>query len=917
VLAAMQSALRGEFDPLEQYGILLNQATLEAYAMEQGIWDGSTAMTNQQKVMATQGYILDNLGAAQGDFARTSGGLANTSKILRAQLADLSAEMGKVLLPAAVAIAGKLRDLLARFQELSPGVQKWIVLIGLAAAAVGPLLIVLGTLMTMLPAIGAALAVLTGPLGIVLGLIALLGVAYLKNWFGFGDAVNGAVKAGAKFVKTLKQQYDFYRKLGKTPIEAGFSALGIVLENLTGINLNEWFARMGNAMQRPLDAINKLKNAISAGNWRMALAGLGDLLAAPAKLIGDLFKGIETGFAPLDRVFRELGNLVTGFGRLIQEVFQGDWGGALDVAQGMLGNFRDLLGNVISLAGQLGSQALDWALDIGIPTVTGWIVDGAQSLWDWLTGQYPKLKDLAGEILDWGIDVGIPAVKGAIVDAFTTAWDWIKGKVGWVGRILGAKLDEWGISVPIPGVVGDIIDAFTTAWDWIKSKVSWIGSLFGGGGTTVSAETAGTGSWGIEVGIPTVSGAVVDAFATMWDFIRSGASWLQDNVLHGIKTFDISIPKPDIAGGVTTAFTSMWEAAKSAASWLKDTFEQTVTANISIDGAFKVLGDPKAAFISALETALGWAWDGLQWLYKTVVRVEATVQGGGMVATPKDRTGKNDPTEAMVNRERDFDVTGYPNADLPAAQPIATEVVITANTREFDSSMIDVEGRLAALADTPKTAQLDLDITPAATAYTHASTFAEAWAAQTFTATLDADYSPAATAYTNASAFADTWAAATFTATLDADNGPAAVAYTDAYGWGETWAGTTFTARFSADVSPLETALVRVRQIAQEISDLLPNSPAKKGPLARPVSFGYIADALSADLGGMPGVTTDLMSRVRNGLDIGWPDGAMGLAGMGAAGNGFTNNGVVHIDADDPEGLWDALRRQGLAGVRP
>jgi hypothetical protein len=314
---------------------------------------------------------------------------------------------------------------------------------------------------------------------------------------------------------------------------------------------------------------------------------------------------------------------------------------------------------------------------------------------------------------------------------------------------------------------------------------------------------------------------------------------------------------------------------------------------------------------------MGWIWDGAGSVFTFVADVVMQASVSDQSIDPSDFFFKNqnkDPLNPAKNFVEHSPGVGYA---LPQGPPVPYDdnipdltVAVTVNDAAYKAFARQVQ------TDTHE-AQLDLDITPAATAYTNASTFAEAWAAQTFTATLDADYSPAATAYTNASAFAETWAAATFTATLDADNGPAAVAYTDAYGWGETWAGTTFTARFSADVSPLETALVRVRQIAQEISDLLPNSPAKKGPLARPVSFGYIADALSADLGGMPGVTTDLMSRVRNGLDIGWPDGAMGLAGMGAAGNGFTNNGVVHIDADDPEGLWDALRRQGLAGVRP
>jgi len=48
----------------------------------------------------------------------------------------------------------------------------------------------------------------------------------------------------------------------------------------------------------------------------------------------------------------------------------------------------------------------------------------------------------------------------------------------------------------------------------------------------------------------------------------------------------------------------------------------------------------------------------------------------------------------------------------------------------------------------------------------------------------------------------------------------------------------------------------------QEISDLLPHSPAKRGPLARPISFGYIADDLERNLDRMAAAASYGMDRV-------------------------------------------------------
>jgi hypothetical protein len=101
---AIGAALRGEAEPLRQFGVLLNDATLKAAAMELGIYSGSGALTDQQKILAAQKVIYDQTGDAQGDFAKTSGGLANSQRILSAEIKNLQVEIGKGLLPVVDAV---------------------------------------------------------------------------------------------------------------------------------------------------------------------------------------------------------------------------------------------------------------------------------------------------------------------------------------------------------------------------------------------------------------------------------------------------------------------------------------------------------------------------------------------------------------------------------------------------------------------------------------------------------------------------------------------------------------------------------------------------------------------------------------------------------------------------------------------
>jgi hypothetical protein len=99
-IQAIGAALRGEALPLRRYGVLLDEATLRQAAFELGIISTTKqALTPQQKVLAAQEVIYKQTTAAQGDFLRTSDGLANSQRILSAQLANIRTEIGTALLP--------------------------------------------------------------------------------------------------------------------------------------------------------------------------------------------------------------------------------------------------------------------------------------------------------------------------------------------------------------------------------------------------------------------------------------------------------------------------------------------------------------------------------------------------------------------------------------------------------------------------------------------------------------------------------------------------------------------------------------------------------------------------------------------------------------------------------------------------
>jgi len=120
-ITAIGAALRGEAEPIRKYGVLLNDATLKQRASTLGIYDGTGALTSQQKILATQAEILAQTSDAQGDFARTSDGLANKTRTLNAEFQNLSASAGKVLLPVATDLATVLGKTLTTATSASSG----------------------------------------------------------------------------------------------------------------------------------------------------------------------------------------------------------------------------------------------------------------------------------------------------------------------------------------------------------------------------------------------------------------------------------------------------------------------------------------------------------------------------------------------------------------------------------------------------------------------------------------------------------------------------------------------------------------------------------------------------------------------------------------------------------------------------
>lgn len=135
-LTALRSGLVGEVEPLRRLGVALNAASVEAKAVQLGLASANGEISEAAKVQARYALILEQTTNAQGDFARTSEGFANTQRRFNAALQTAQATIGQALLPA-------LTDLLDAGVELLPILtsigEGFAGVAGDVAAALGPL----------------------------------------------------------------------------------------------------------------------------------------------------------------------------------------------------------------------------------------------------------------------------------------------------------------------------------------------------------------------------------------------------------------------------------------------------------------------------------------------------------------------------------------------------------------------------------------------------------------------------------------------------------------------------------------------------------------------------------------------------------------------------------------------------------
>lgn len=160
---ALASAMRGESDPIEKYGVSLSESAIKAELVAKGQDKLTGKALEQAKAEARLSLITKQTADAQGAFGRESDTLAGKQARSAAQWENVSTKIGEIFLPMVSNVMGFMSE------TMIPGIDGVVSsLIGFGQWFTDNQ----GVTLPVLAGLGAALLVITGP-AIVAGIIAL------------------------------------------------------------------------------------------------------------------------------------------------------------------------------------------------------------------------------------------------------------------------------------------------------------------------------------------------------------------------------------------------------------------------------------------------------------------------------------------------------------------------------------------------------------------------------------------------------------------------------------------------------------------------------------------------------------------------------------------------------------------------
>ena len=559
----IRSGIAGITMPLQQLGISLNEANLEAYALANGFGTAYNKMSQAEKAIVRYQYLLSVTADAQGDFARTSNSWANQVRVLQLRLEALRATIGQGLINALLPVIQVINVILAKLQRLAEAFRNFTKYIfGNAGGSGG-----------------------SGTASVVSSISDSIGTAAV----GAGDLATG-MQDTADAAKTALKWLAPFDELNVLNSDAGGGAgggAGGPLADLAGLMDDagtDFLGDLADVIEEdgPSRFTEAVKRAIERGDWY----GVGELFAQKLNGVIQKWNAYESGFK-LGEKIRHMLEAFNGFlenfnfydlGDKVAQWFIGLWNG-ID-AKTVIQFFRNVLTAIKDfVAGFIGRMIKEWEARTGLSfdEFGKWV---ANKLNNWIEqwkayedgfnfGQKIKkvlkqLNDflktfnfvsLGEKVADWiaGLIDGI--TPEVIADTIATA---INSALGF-GAGLTSELKKKGVPEKIGSAIGQAFAKINwgNAAEIISNIITGAAAMFNAALTSFVSEGGpaklkeALGTIGIAIGeafasidgptlaaiINAISGGLLSMFKNAITAFTDGDGW--SNIWEGLKSLSL------------------------------------------------------------------------------------------------------------------------------------------------------------------------------------------------------------------------------------------------------------------------------------------------------------------------------------------------------------------------------------------
>ncbi|MBQ6945516.1 MAG: phage tail tape measure protein [Ruminococcus sp.] len=520
---------------------------------------GKNAMSGFLALMNAAPADIEKLQGAISSCDGTSLAMAETMQdnlmgqltILKSQLEELAISFSDILMPTIRSIVSHIQSLVDKLNQLDPQTKETIVKIALIAAALGPLLIVIGKTISGVGSIISVVSKAPAAIAAVKG-----GVAAVTSALGVSlGTILAVVAAIAALVAA-------FLHLWNTNDEFKNSIIGIWNQ------IKETFAGLAEGI---VSRVNEL--GFDFENFTEMLKAAWDALCS---VLAPVFEGVFTNIA---NILSAVSGVILGVLDIFVGLFTGDWEQMWNGVKGIFISIWDLLvstfKNILNVIKNVADVVLGWFGTSWNEIWTG-IKDFFVGIWtsisSFFTGIVTGIRNFF--VNTWTAIYAtftniITAIQTIATTIFTSVKDFITGVFTEIYNFLAPLLEAFRyLFETIFQAIQILID---TAMDWILEKIS---AIWNGIVSFLSPLLEGIKStfdtiWnGIKTVINTVLTAISGTVSSIWNGIKSTISAVLDSIKSKVSTAwnSVSTTISNVLGTIKTTVSSVWENIKSSVS---------------------------------------------------------------------------------------------------------------------------------------------------------------------------------------------------------------------------------------------------------------------------------------------------------------------------------------------------------------